>query len=101
MTALDVEYFDWVGCVCIEDIDIVFSVIDEKEVIAYGLNMLYFVSFNPMDVRWRSILSVQVLEIPHLLQVGLSHDFIGILSRLLDSGQNFDAFDIKSRARFR
>ena len=67
LTALDVEYFDWVRCICIEDINIVFSIIDEKEVIAYGLNMLYFVTFNPMNVRWRSILSVQVLEIPHLL----------------------------------
>ena len=30
LTALDVEYFDRVRCICIKDIDIVFSVIDEK-----------------------------------------------------------------------
>ena len=79
MTALDVEYFDRVGCISIKDIDIVFSVIDEKETITYSLNMLHFVTFNPVDVSWRSILSVQVIEVPYLLQVSLPHDLTGIL----------------------
>ena len=30
LTALDVENFDWVRCICIKYIDIVLSVIDEK-----------------------------------------------------------------------
>ena len=79
MPALDVEYFDRVGCICIEDIDIVFSVVYQEDVLTDGLNVLHFMTLDPVDERWRGILLVQVLKVPHLLQVGLTHHLVGIL----------------------
>ena len=50
-----------------------------------------------MDVGRRLILFVQVGELPDLAQILLSHELIGILSRLLDLCKHFNALQVKCR----
>ena len=61
--------------------------------------MLNLVPLHSVDVGRSFISLMQVLESPHIFQILLSHDFIRILSGLLDLSEDLKAILIQLHAR--
>lgn len=95
LSPLDVEYLDRVGRLSAEYINVVFFVVHQEHAFANCLYVLNLVAFDPMDVCRGFLFFVEVGELPDVAQVFLTHEFIRILSRLLDLGENLDAAKVK------
>jgi len=73
-------------------IHVVAFVVDEEERFTDGLNVLHFVAFDAMNIRWCLMLLVKIFKAPNLAQILLPHELVGILCRLLNTIEDFNIF---------
>ena len=81
---MDVQGLYRIRLISAVDIDVFLLIVNEEHIFTYGLNVLDLIILDPVNVCRRFVIRMEVLEAPNVLQVLLSHQFIGVLSCLLN-----------------